>query len=163
MAIRPLTVEHLDDYRTIRLRSLTTDPDAFGSTLARESEFNAAAWRSRLQGFAGRPGQVFIDEIDGNPVGVVGIGRSELPDDAMLWGMWVDPTVRGRGVGARLVDAAIEWALANECSTVTLWVMRSNDSALRLYERHGFDFQADTGRDAPDGCADELRMQTRLA
>ena len=64
--------------------------------------------------------------------------------------MWVDPTVRGRGVGTALVDAVEAWARSWGGREVILWVFPTNVDAVRLYERIGFERLAD-GPDADSG------------
>ena len=46
---------HVQLYRSIRLRALEADPDAFGSNLEREAAFDTSMWQQRVAGFAGRP------------------------------------------------------------------------------------------------------------
>jgi ribosomal-protein-alanine N-acetyltransferase len=51
----------------------------------------------------------------------------------------VHPDFRGRGVGAALIDALIEWARRLwELSDFTLEVRASNVAAIRLYQNAGF-------------------------
>lgn len=139
MAIRTLGEHEVTLYRSIRLRALATNPEAFGSNHTRESAFDDAAWRSRLRGFAGRPGVVMVDEVDdGQLTGTVGVGQFEQPDEAIIWGMWVDPAHRRRGVAQRLLDAAIDWAREQEYRSVMLHVTDGNDAAHRLYVDAGF-------------------------
>ena len=163
----PSRTAHVQLYRSIRLRSLEADPDAFGSTLERESAFDDSTWQERIAGFAGRPGAIFVARLTAalqlpstasSALGVVGIGDSATSGDATLWGMWVAPTARGRGTSGQLIDAAKQWAAQRNSKTISLWVHRSNAAAIALYERSGFELQSDTGSDAPPGCEDEMRM-----
>jgi GNAT superfamily N-acetyltransferase len=62
--------------------------------------------------------------------------------------MWVAPAWRGHGIGDRLVDAVLAWAVGGGFATVGLWVAQGNARAERLYARHGF---ASTGRVQPMG------------
>ncbi len=54
----------------------------------------------------------------------------------------VDPSARGRGLGRRLVRAAMQAAGARGCSRVTLLVSTANRPAAALYESLGFSDQA---------------------
>jgi ribosomal protein S18 acetylase RimI-like enzyme len=162
MGIRALTADDVDTYKAVRLRALRTDPDAFGSNVDRESAFDDATWRSRLSGFQDRPGCIFVDAVDADPCtarGVIGIAQPS-DRDAMIWGMWVAPEHRRSGAATRLVDAAVAWATERSSSTVTLWVVRTNTAAIKLYERHGF--VVHDGGGAPDDCTDELGMRLDL-
>ncbi len=164
MMIRALTADDVDLYRAVRLRALAADPEAFESTYEQAVAFDEDTWRSRLAGFAGRPGQVFIAAMDdGEVAGMVGIGASTEPADCVLWGMWVDADRRGAGLGRALIDAAVRWAAERDAATVTLWVMRANEGARGLYERYGFVEQPYSGDDAPARCADQPCLRLDVA
>lgn len=50
----------------------------------------------------------------------------------------VHPRWRNRGIGGRLLDHLLEFAVRQGCLEATLEVRPSNESALRLYARAGF-------------------------
>jgi ribosomal protein S18 acetylase RimI-like enzyme len=52
--------------------------------------------------------------------------------------VYVDERARGRGIGERLVRAAIEWLEARAVPRVVLWSAALNEGAQRLFERIGF-------------------------
>lgn len=64
-------------------------------------------------------------------------------DEAEVANVAVAPAWRGRGVGARLLDAALGAAARRGTATVYLEVRESNAVARRLYARRGF---AEVGR-----------------
>jgi ribosomal protein S18 acetylase RimI-like enzyme len=116
--------------RDMRLRALAESPGAFGSTHAREAEFDEAVWRDRTSRMA-------YATHAGTPAGIVGAG---VPDDdsVELIAMWVAPEFRGRGVGGALVEWVIATARAQRRARIRLWHAEGNDAARRLYERFGF-------------------------
>jgi GNAT superfamily N-acetyltransferase len=57
---------------------------------------------------------------------------------AILEDVVVRPERRGGGAGSRLVRAAIDFAQAHGCSRITLLTDRSNETAMRFYQRFGF-------------------------
>jgi RimJ/RimL family protein N-acetyltransferase len=75
-------------------------------------------------------------------IGVVGLlrGRHAKSQHKLhLWGMYVRPDFRGRGVGADLVRAAIDHARSSPgIAWVQLSVTAAAPAARRLYERAGF-------------------------
>jgi len=78
--------------------------------------------------------QVRIITRDGTDIGWL---QSFVKDDALFLGqLFVDGTLRGRGIGTQLVKGLIEEA-ANAGRAVTLGVVKTNP-ALRLYKRLGF-------------------------
>jgi ribosomal protein S18 acetylase RimI-like enzyme len=177
LQLDPTDATHVQQFSEIRLRALQTDPAAFGSTYERELAFDEAAWRGRLAGFAGHPGTVFVvdatvatsttgattNELVAPLLGVVGVGLPERTD-AALWGMWIAPEGRRRGVAAQLLETAEAWAVHSGAQTVTLWVHRSNDGAQALYEGRGYELVGpdDLPADVPDSCSDEICMRARL-
>jgi RimJ/RimL family protein N-acetyltransferase len=162
MPTRALASNDLELYRRLRLAALQTDPGAFGSNYEREVAFDDATWLSRMSGFDGRKGVVFVDEIDGVATGIVGIGFSERPADTQLWGMWVAPAFRRSGAAQRLVEAAVQWSVAHNAQSVTLWVVRSNAAAIALYERNMFSPTGEIDPLPSNPCVDELVMQRTL-
>ena len=65
VVVRQLQVSEVDVYRSIRLRALESDSAAFESSYEHEASLDDATWRSRLASFAGRPGAVFVIDIEG--------------------------------------------------------------------------------------------------
>ncbi len=133
---QPVTVRRLgpDDwarFREIRLQALAEAPAAFSSTLAEALQLDEAAWRARLATRA-----QFLATVSSEAVGTAGgVVTDSGPE---LISMWVDPQVRGSGVGDQLVRAVLEWAMHAEYESVLLWVASGNEAAERLYARHGF-------------------------
>jgi GNAT superfamily N-acetyltransferase len=141
--IRRLAAADWAAFREIRLAALCDAPEAFGSTAADAEKLDDEEWRRRLEQRA-----VFLAEVLTQPVGLAaGIG-GDRPGEAELISMWVVPARRGQGVGDRLVEAVLAWAVAEGFTSVGLWVAQGNARAERLYARHGF---AATGRLQPMG------------
>ena len=90
---------------------------------------------------AGGPGAVFVG---GDFDGMAGVYLEQL--QPRLWGMWVAPSARGRGLGRALTEAVIGWARDRSFTRLRLGVTAAAPDALRLYERLGF---AATGTVAP--------------
>lgn len=82
---------------------------------------------------------------DDRIVGYVRLGHpTPLPASAHVLeirGLAVDPWARGRGLGERLVHAAIEEARRRGAHKVSLRVLGTNPTARRLYSRCGFEVQ----------------------
>jgi GNAT superfamily N-acetyltransferase len=57
---------------------------------------------------------------------------------AELVSLYVRPPLRGQGVGGRLVDTFTAWAGERGATRLHVSAYASNESALRLYQRHGF-------------------------
>jgi GNAT superfamily N-acetyltransferase len=76
---------------------------------------------------------VLIATRDGADCGVVVVSKAS--EAAEISRFWTTPTVRGRGVGAALLRAAVNHA--GRPVRLSVWSWR--DPAIRLYRRHGFE------------------------
>lgn len=119
-----------ETWRDLRLRSLAADPDAFGSTLAREQAFDEATWRSRASGLS------VLGAFEGTPAALGG-GFEFRPGYVQVVAMWTDPAYRGLGLAAAVLDLVVRAARADG-HRVVLEVARGNDAARAVYERYGF-------------------------
>jgi ribosomal-protein-alanine N-acetyltransferase len=73
------------------------------------------------------------------PDQVVGFGcMHRVLDEAEVESIVTAPEFRGRGAGAMLLMEMIDWSRALGLRRLLLECRRSNESALRLYRRHGF-------------------------
>ena len=89
---------------------------------------------------------VFVYEENGRVVGYVfGIVKEPDPDFAVptartfyIDDICVDEGERGKHIGRKLCDYAVEYAKSIGCYNVTLNVWMCNPSALKFYEGYGF-------------------------
>ena len=133
--VRRLGEADVAAYREIRLEALARAPEAFGSTLAREQAFAPADFLDRLtRGVV--LGAFEGTALDGIAGLVVAAGEKER-HKGTLFGMYVRPDARGRGVGRALVEAVLA-AAEGVVEQVLLAVVDGNGGARRLYERCGF-------------------------
>ncbi|MDE0320626.1 MAG: GNAT family N-acetyltransferase [Acidimicrobiaceae bacterium] len=147
MIVRQLQASEVDVYRSVRLRALKCDPAAFESSCEREAALDDATWRSRLASFAGRPGAVFVVDVDGCAEAMMGIGQGPVEAQAVVWGMWVAPAFRRRGYGEQLLAAGLTWARDLGLESISLEVFPANTAAAALYRAAGF--RPDSADDAP--------------
>lgn len=134
-------------WQAVRLRALAEAPGAFASSHAREAAFGEDEWRRRLAS-----GVRVVASHDGVDIGLAGAHLADGPDEPQVFGMWVDPAWRDRGVGERLVADVLDWARECGHAHVRLWVVADNDPARALYRRAGFVDEPDPATPAPGGC-----------
>ncbi|MBB5955852.1 ribosomal protein S18 acetylase RimI-like enzyme [Saccharothrix tamanrassetensis] len=135
MNLRRLSPADWATWRDLRLTALASDPQAFGSALSREQDYDESRWREVLHP---RWGVKVVAEAP-EPVGLVaGVPHEDHDDVLYLYSMWVKPRFRRRGVGEALVAEVLAWAREHGWRRVQLRVFRGNVAARRLYERLGF-------------------------
>lgn len=142
MKIERLDASHAAAYRALMLDAYASHPDAFTSSADERALLPFSWWEERLSGDADALSIVIgalENEMLAGVVGVLFESRQKLRHNASIFGMYVSPAERKRGVGAALVHAALTHARARPfVRTVNLTVTEGNRSAERLYERCGF-------------------------
>jgi RimJ/RimL family protein N-acetyltransferase len=138
-------------FAELRLQALYDSLGPRDPQTLQESSFTAAQWRKRLRAHA-----QFTVLVADRPVGLIGAQRQRA-DSVYLYSLWLQPGVRGRGLGHLLVSAAVDWARAERARTVTLRVSAANTAARGVYEALGFTFASAAARESSDS-AEELTM-----
>ena len=82
--------------------------------------------------------EVYVAEVDGEPVGGVSVGNGYLST------LYVLPAHQGSGVGSALHDLALERLRAQGAREARLWTLRENVSGRRFYERRGWAVTGET-------------------
>ena len=67
--------------------------------------------------------------------------------------LFVEPVLQGKGIGARLLDYAVQNLGADE-----LWALEKNERAIAFYSRHGFRLTADK-KPEEDTCEFLVRLK----
>jgi GNAT superfamily N-acetyltransferase len=163
--IRLLQSSDVAAFVALRRRALLDAPLAFGASP--EDDF-AAAPDALLAQMQKAPDWVIAGAFDETLVGAAGLLRDrhlKAAHKAHVWGMFVQPEARGRGIGRALLDALVAHARTLDgVTTVRLAVSDAAPEARRLYERAGFQawgFEPDALR-AGGVTAGEHHMLLRL-
>ncbi len=142
--IRSITEQDVGAYHALRLAGLEAHPEAFGETVEHFKKVSTAQTMERLKASESRGGFILgAFSNEGILHGVVGLAREDgekMEHRALIWGMYVDPSVRGMGVGKSLMNECL--AKAGQISgleQVHLGVVTSNEAAVELYKSLGFE------------------------
>lgn len=120
-------------FAALRLRALDDTLGTRDQQYRQEVAFTAAQWRRRLRAHA-----QFAVLVDDHLVGLIGAQRQST-ESVYLYSLWLEPGMRGRGLGHQLVSAAVDWARSQRARFVTLRVDAANAAARGVYEELGFD------------------------
>jgi len=136
--IVPLTAEQWRDLKRLRIGALTESPDSFGPTAESARAHDDEYWRRGAQRAAESDDfEMFIVRRDGEGLGLASANR-DRDGVGHIGAMWVDPSLRGQGVGARLFDRAVGHLRELGCKRIELSVTETNALAIALYESRGF-------------------------
>ena len=108
MAMSEISVRALGEgdwelYRSVRLRALEESPDAFVASHDTEADQSEQFWTERM-----KRSQRLLAEVDGEAAGIASVGAvADRDDAAQIFGLWVDPALRGSGVATALVKAGV--------------------------------------------------------
>lgn len=138
--VSPLEPQQWMQHKTLRLRALQESPDAFGSTYEAECTQSDHDWEQRITTALAQPrNKAFIAYHQQQACGLVWCQLS-MNDaaHAELFQMWVDPTLRGLGLGKQLMNAALQWLHTAGVQQIKLGVTQTNTAAIQLYQHYGF-------------------------
>ncbi len=145
MQVAPLQFRRLgpDDagaFQALRLGGLRDSPTTFASSYEEERELPLAMVAERLAADGDR--FVLGAFEDAALVGCIGLRREahhKQAHKAYIWGMYVLPSHRGRGIGRELVTRTLRMAGSlSGVRQLTLCVNQANVAAVALYEATGF-------------------------
>lgn len=144
----------------VRLLALLDAPYAFAGTYIESVQQPSEHWAERAK--ADSAGGESVTYLAHAPDGVVGMAGAYQPDEApdtrMIYGVWVEPRLRGQGLARRLVETVVEWAGAVGADQTTLWVAESNAPAVTLYESLGFESSGERQPFPPNPVETERRL-----
>ncbi|MCB9686184.1 MAG: GNAT family N-acetyltransferase [Alphaproteobacteria bacterium] len=150
--VRLFTPPEWSAYREIRLEALRTDPGVFSSDHGREQARPEDHWRARL---ADERVGIFGVQVDGAWVGMTGVVQSsENPDAAVLWGSWLRPEWRRRGLSVAMYVARFAWARGRGLTRVLVSHREGNTASASANQKHGFERVREELREWPDGAVE---------
>ena len=141
MHVCALSAFQVPAYRELMLEAYEHAADAFTTTAA-ERQAEPETWWAKRIGSSSGTATAFGAWDGGQLVGTVAIEyytKPKMRHSALVLGMYVTPSHRGRGCGRLLMEAAVAAAQARpEILVLTLTLTEGNEQALRLYQALGF-------------------------
>lgn len=145
MEIRELTEVDVEPYWDLRLRALREEPEAFGASYEEDRERPLERVRQRLAETEVSPDAFILGAFveDDRLAGMIGLVRqsgAKVRHKALIWGMYVVPEERGRGLARRLLDETVRRAREMPgLEQLVLAVVTRNAPARDLYITAGFE------------------------
>jgi len=141
MIIRKVTENDAESLWKLRLFALETDPISFGEAPEELRKMSVEEYASRLR--AGDAGNFVFGAFEGEAmVGMTGFYREagmKRRHKGWIWGVFVAPSARGKGMGRALVAKVIETAKALPgLRCLLLTVSTTQDAAIKVYQGLGF-------------------------
>jgi RimJ/RimL family protein N-acetyltransferase len=142
MRIRTLSACDVDQYRELMLEAYALAPDAFTTTAEERALEPESWWMKRIaapRGLGASFGAMDEDKLVGT-VAIEYSAKPKLKHAALIIGMYVRESARGKGIGKALLAAAMGHASQRPgTEVVTLTVTEGNAPAIRLYQGAGFE------------------------
>lgn len=127
-------------FRELRLGALQDSPIAFSADYQKSLNHPLKHWEEMLTMHADES-NIFLAEYNEKLIGTTGIARGGSPKtrhSAWVWGVYVKPEWRGLHIAEELIRSCLTWAKTRSIVTAKLGVAAINRSAVRCYERCGF-------------------------
>jgi ribosomal protein S18 acetylase RimI-like enzyme len=165
LIVRVLSSPDAAAFRELRLQALAEDPATFASTYEDERDTPLSVVAERI---APARDRAIVGAFDGpDLVGLAAWHREEtegLEHQGFVWGVFVAPSHRGRGLARRLMRRVIGLARrAQGITELTLVAYADNGHALALYESLGFVIHGRQPTGSGIDCRPEdLHMRLRL-
>jgi GNAT superfamily N-acetyltransferase len=109
-----------------------------------------------------RRDRIWIAETDDGLMGCIGIVGREDGAAQLRWFL-LHPAARGRGLGRRLLDAALAYCREVGYPSVTLWTVAGLPAAAHLYRSTGFVLAEEHASDGWGRPVVEQRLELRLS
>ena len=164
IAVRSLTADEWERFRTVRLYALLTEKDVFRRRYADEEQLDPETWRRTIGG----PDHQVFGLFDGDRlIGITGVFRwQEDPSgkSAVLAMSYIVPWYRRRGFSRLLYEARLRWIeTQSSFERIVVSHRAGNEASRRANQAQGFVLTGEREVTWPDGSRGrELLYEKRL-
>lgn len=167
LEIIQLPKDQWKDYKNLRLKSLTEDPEAFGQTLEDALNLADKKWKQKLAKAAkGKDHWMNFARLNGKLVGMVSARETNPPDlkpTVKIQEMFVVKEFRNKGIGRKLILALLDEVCKNpKWQKARLNVFSSQKTALKFYKALGFEMIGKKLENFSDGRIKETFLLEKL-
>jgi ribosomal protein S18 acetylase RimI-like enzyme len=144
VVIRPLVEGDFEQFVQLQQEALQHAPEAFGFDYEWYRELSLVDKEQEFEALLNYPYNYLLGLfVGGRLVGIVGFHcehtKPKLRHKGRIWGMYITPEHRGRGLGTRLLQHLLAAAREDAgCEQVLLSVATTNHAAYGLYLKLGF-------------------------
>jgi RimJ/RimL family protein N-acetyltransferase len=142
LVIRPIVLVDAEPLLRLRLEGLKDSPEAFGEDYDYVMAQPYSIWTDLVARSLGECDRVIlVAEAQDHLVAMAGVNRSPMKNtrhSGSVWGVYVQPEWRGKGVATALVQACVAWGRNKGLVTLRLGVIAANPAAIHCYENCGF-------------------------
>jgi ribosomal protein S18 acetylase RimI-like enzyme len=160
-----LPPEKWQEYKALRLRALHDDPQAFSEPFEKAVAYPDERWQQRAaEAYEGKESLIVFARAAEQLVGMMGAFFS--PNEtgvAYIFGVYVVPEARGKGVAKKLMDSLLHELQRNpNIAKVKLSVNKGQLAAVKLYESSGFKLVGEENIQLGDGNFYDAHLMERL-
>ncbi|WP_162920191.1 GNAT family N-acetyltransferase [Paenisporosarcina cavernae] len=141
MQTRILTAEDASAYWKLRLEALQESPESF-ATSYEEAVMRENPVQRVADILSSNSAKTFGAFQDGELIGNIIVSFQTMPKlqhKASIFGVYVTPSARGKGIAEAIMQTLISYIEQNsEVEVLDLTVVSTNVPAIRLYEKIGF-------------------------
>lgn len=160
--LRRLLPSQWEDYKSIRLEALKTNPEMFGSNYAKEATYSQSDWVSFLENDSRAMFALY------HATSLIGLSGVTLKKDdattAVLFASFIQLSHREKGLSKLFYQARIDWARQKKCRLIIVSHRIGNILSKAANQRFGFKYTHTEEVNWPDGVrADELVYSLELS
>ena len=121
--------------RNLRLAALKDAPYAYGAQYEVDKEKPISFWQQSIA-----DANWFFVATNGEDIGLIGVEAAgeDRGSDCWIFGWWIAPNYRGRGVTALMLGKIDEFCLEKNWQKLGLGVWPENERAIAAYRKLGF-------------------------